>query len=240
MQRSYKLGIIVAAIVVGSLATAPLRAQGLPVPRPQVSRDQQDVRTYVNRNFDPARDNLEQFKTYDQQLRTARCMANSATGQVQKGLESQYRSSQEKDLFERQGRMEWCGPVLVKITSLMRGTLAEGWYHKTHPGNALPTASVPQINALMASTGEWAKPMDAADRNLLIAMTCLAASDPITTAAILKTTSGSADEVAAMDRLFVNARECAGATRPAGISRPFLRAFIAQGLFRYATSVTPR
>jgi len=218
----------VAALAASSSAFAQARDWG---------RDtrQVDPTNKNNSQMDPAKDTPASTRVYTQMLDYGTCVSGMGKNLVTKVLDAQPHSSGERQGFnDLRTRMSSCrSSQNSNILSLQRGSIAEGLYHKTE--NRLPVGwqmSQQGYDKFAAEETSFNSLRKDNDQQMIKATNCLAALAPIQAGHVLATKHGSDEESAAMDDLFRIAPSCAGPTRPANLSRSFLRAFLADSLYR--------
>ena len=241
-------GIVSIAIVVGSLcASTPALAQragALPMytpPRNVVAKDTFSTKGPNVTEMRPDQDTRRSIEVYNHMLRFGDCAVDSSSSRVGDILKLQPNSSREKSrLNDMISRFGGCGQdSMINILTLERGALSEALYKERAPTTIDPskiTATSADSSAFLASERKWNGERFSGDATMISATNCLVAVQPGDANALLQTRHGSSEEEAALDKLFAGAPTCAGEKRPDNLSKSFLRAFIADSLYRLSIS----
>ncbi len=184
----------------------------------------------------PDQDTPEGIKVYSQMIEFGRC-ASSLQGKFgAAALAAPPGSATERQgLARMREELRMCAPGrLPNILSLVRGSVAEGLYHKDEKaaGFAGWAADSEEYKAFYADQRAREAAVDSSDALVYAVTDCFAARRADLTAAVLSAKHGTPAEAAAMDKLFAGAPYCAGPTRPATLSRSFLRAFLSTSAYR--------
>lgn len=191
--------------------------------------------TEVQNAFAPNRDTVRSMTTYSEMLKVARCLAARAKGQVIDALEAAPGSPLESRRYSRTYEVfQTCGPQHTPILSLQRGSWSETMYLKQHPQPLSGEGKGDAGRSFAEAEKVWNVGREAADQTMIAATNCLVAARPSDADAILRSAHGSEMEATLMDQIFMRAPQCAGASRPTDLSRTFLRAFLADSLYRAA------
>lgn len=246
MMQHLSAGIAFAALAVSTStgATAQIAGGGTSTPSQRFDRDRTTQSGFLGNPSDlrPDRDTPQSLNSYSQMLEAARCTAKIGRKPSVNALNQQPNTAAERTQIRLiDERIFSCrGTALSRIASLQRGSLAEAVY-KTSPLEGADLAGLqpgsPRYNDFLRVQRTFNGEMEADDRPMTLATTCLVAQRPGLADGVLRTRHGSAEEVRAMDSLFASAPGCAGAARPQGISRSFLRAFLADSLQRFGVFV---
>lgn len=194
-----------------------------------------DPQTNIANQMKPDEDTPSTLRIYSQMLSFGECWIDADQELVDNVLGAQPHSATESwALRELQSRGRGCqtgeqSPILA----LQRGSLAEAAYHKS--GTRWPIIwqmSQQGYDKFSGAEMKFNALRKANDREMIRATDCLAALAPVQAEAVLATKHGSKEEGAAMNAVFSGAPACAGAKRPADLSRSFLRAFLADSVYR--------
>jgi hypothetical protein len=242
--------IVSAAFLIGSMfAAPPALAQSTSTPslpmvapaRGVMSHDRYSPKGLDLAEMRPDRDTRRSIEIYNHMLHFSDCAVDSSSNRVADILGMQPNSTQEKSSLNRGiSHFGGCGSdVMVNILTLERGALSEALYKSRAPEQIVPakiSATSQDSTGFLEHEQKWNDQRFSGDATMIDATNCLVAVQPAVANAVLNTRHGSDEEAAAMDKLFAGAPMCAGATRPDDISRSFLRAFIADSLYRLSVS----
>jgi hypothetical protein len=233
------LGCVLATASQAQQSSPPTTA-ALPQPATMARGDryQPMIRTEIMR---PDRDNPRSIEIYNHMIRFGGCAVSSSSSRVAEMLAMEPNSNGEKhDLGRLLSQFGGCGPsVMINILTLERGVLSEALYKAHAPSTIVPekiTATSDDSTAFLDGEAKWNKMRFSSDKSMIDATNCLVAVQPGFADAVLRTRHGSTEEEGAMDKLFAEAPTCAGPARPKNVSRSFLRAFIADSLYRLSVS----
>ena len=202
-------------------------------------RDQDRAMDQAENGFAPTRDTIRSMATYGEMLKVAGCLSARGRSQVLKALASRPSSPEESRQYARTfDTLTTCGKQHTTILTLQRGSWSEAMYLKRHADALALTAPGRADEPFVATERAWNSEREAGDQAVIDATNCLTAARPGIVDAILRSSHGSDQETALMDQLFAAAPQCAGAVRPAKLSKTFLRAFLADSLYRAAEGET--
>jgi len=228
-----------ALLIVSSAALAQTSAP----PAAYVPAPPMDLRSKVTipDAMRPDRDTPESIEVYNHTLSFASCAAKQNSRLVSKALASAPSTSTEDVMFGRlRTQLNGCNAQsAVNILSLMRGALSEADYKTLVAGEVDPAKIVATANdssAFLIAEQKWNTARLANDQTMIDATNCMVVVQPAIAHRVLLTRHGSREEAAALDELFSKAPDCAGEKRPTNLSAAFLRAFVADSMYRLATS----
>lgn len=230
-------GLAAAAMFLSILQTSAASAQVVPVPPSPGMEDRGGKFSgLTSKGFDPARDTEFSLDRYDQLLTYSRCAASVSGPALARALQAPPMTSGEGQVLVLFDRMNACGSTGgTRILSLVRGSLAEAVYRVR--GGDLPrrvAAGSAELKSFLDGETAWGSKRAANDQSMARATACLAATQPAVVTRIFAAEHGSSLESSLMDALFRASPDCAGSSRPSNLSRSFLRAFLAEGLYRFA------
>lgn len=239
MRRSVLVVGIVSMLVpataaLGQATEGPLRQDRLDANRAgrldSVSRD-------ANARFDPTRDTVKSMQTYDHLLKYGNCLANISRSGAMKAMDTKpYSADERRQTMVLGERSTACTLGKIEnIHSLVRGTIAEALYKKNVTAVPALADDPGRASSFVVAENLFNNEREQGDQVMIGATNCMVATSPAKAHAVLRSAHGSNEEAAAMDALFAAAPACAGRTRPAGLSRSFLRAFIADSAWRFAS-----
>lgn len=187
----------------------------------------------------PFEESPESIAAFDQVLKFGSCATGISAKATEALLSRAPNTKGENSLYGRSmDRFAGCAPTggsfAKTALSLLRGGIAEAVYRKRHdaaltglqPGDA-------RYEQFLAGERDWNKSMDPGDVQMMDVMNCLAAQQPGLAHQIVTSEHGSAAETTALDSIFEQAPTCAGPQRQANLNRSFIRAYLAQALYRY-------
>lgn len=189
----------------------------------------------------PDDDTPRSIENYNHMLRYSECAVKMSAERVATMLAFQPNSNREKrDLSRLVQQFGGCGPSqMLNILTLERGALSEALYKSRATAEIAKgkiSATSEDSTGFLDQEQKWNHQRFSGDATMIDATNCLVAVQPALANAILYTRHGSDEEAADMDKLFSGAPMCAGAERPDNLSKSFLRAFIADSLYRLSIS----
>lgn len=183
--------------------------------------------------FVPSRDTVSSMKAYNMVLKVADCLVNAGQTRVIATLATQPGSGSESRSFAQGHRLhKECGKQYTTILSLQRGSQSEKLYLKQHPTPMAAQGAAANAMTFMQGEKDWNAKREQGDQVMIGATNCLVASNPALVDALLRTTHGTDAEASVVGSIFASSPHCAGAIMPPGLSRTFLRAFLADSLYR--------
>lgn len=236
-MKSWMIGCTVAAMSLPTVASA----QGYD---PRGNAGQMSRESYSNQagqnsrlGIPPDQDTKSSIQLYGDLIDHGRCTAKVSKRRVHDALDAVAASANEQSLFrDIAAQSQACRSRFNAVMALNRGVLAEGMYHQ-ETGKALSYGPLQPADsgfkAFLAREASHNANLDGNDRAMTSAAACLVAQQPLLTDQILATEHGTPQEAQAMDALFVTAPTCAGPTRPARLSRAYLRAYVALAAYRF-------
>lgn len=213
------------------------------VPAPQASTDQYratpDFSGSVNSlrmrgMIRPDLDTPDGFRSYGAMLVTGKCLAGIGRKGFTEAFSNGLNTPAERQQLQllRQ-RLATCIPAnSPTVLSLIRGSVSESLYRKDVGAKEAQPLAEPQIVAFEVAQRPRLATLDASDHGIAMVTDCLVARQPERARTILASEHGSRQESDAMDAMFAASPQCASAKRPSNVSRPFLRAFIANSAYR--------
>lgn len=233
--------VLAAVAVIGVPAALGQTVQSMPnVPRGQLYRDNSSDFRRLEASMRPDQDTPQSVQTYQRLLNFADCGARGSSNTLAAALSAIPRSSAENFRFNRlQDTLGGCPGNPVNILSLERGAYSEAMYRAAAPAmidEKRITATAEDSTKFLDGEAAWNKLRDESDKNMIAATNCLVVVQPGVANKLMFTVHGSAGETAALNELFAKAPTCAGPKPPERLSHSFLRAFIADSLYRLAMS----
>jgi hypothetical protein len=191
--------------------------------------------------FSPTKDTAETMASYNKLLTYGDCvLGEGETGAAQGVLTTKpYSKSERSKTGLLRQRVKTCpAKGFENLHSLVRGAFAEGMYHRQFKV-APAAADATRVATFVAAEKVFHSERDQGDQLMASVMSCMVAASPQSAHALLATTHGSAAEDSAMNAFFAAGSKCgAGSTRPANLSRSFVRAFVADSAWRFGHTVT--